>query len=191
MKTASPGFPRFYGPFKKFSLSVSTNREKGIDRRLLVYSQGSRAKVVKFLWLKYLWDELTKKEFELFMLLPETINSEIKVAALRAVLILGKRKVREAIINCPVLPESERPTREQYQGFKRLDVEISDFTRSLRRVPKFKGWIKSSSAKDSKRTRKSPSCLEPLAVIDNDYEDNVFDWYNYLTVVEFSPIPKK
>lgn len=187
--TASPGFPKFRGAFKKFSLSISINHETGVDRRLLVFSQGSRAKVVEFLWLKYLWDELTKKEFELFLAFPETINSEIKVAALRAVLILGKRRVRKQLSECPFLSEKERPTRIRYQGFKRLDVEISDFTRSLRRVPKFSGWIRSSSAKDSKRRQGGPSFLEPLAIIENDYEDKVFDWYTYLTVVEFTLVP--
>jgi len=185
----SSGFPKFFGPFKKFSLSVSTNRETGIDRRLLVYSQGSRAKVVQYLWLKYLWDELSKKEFELFIAFPEVLNSEVKIATLRAVMRHGKKKVRERLCNCPILTESERPTRKQYQGYKRLDVEILDFTRSLRRVPKFSGWIRSSSAKDSKRHKESPSLLEPLAIIENDYEDKIFDWYNYLTVVEFPLIP--
>jgi hypothetical protein len=148
-----------------------------------VYSQGSRAKVVEYLWLKYLWDELSKKEMELFLLLPETLNSEIKISALRAVLLLGKRVVRERLINFPAyLDEKERPSRERYQGFKRLDVEIYDFIRNLPKVPKFSGWVRSSSSVGSKRSSRGPSFLEPLAIIENDYENNKFDWYNYLTV---------
>jgi len=188
--TARIKFPRFTGAFKEFSISQFTNRETGTESRLHVFSQGSRAKVSEFLWLKYLWDELSKLEFQLFLALPETLNSEIKVAALRAVLLLGKKKIRNRLCQASFLPEAERPTRLRYQGFKRLDVEIEVIERSLPKVPKFKGWIKSSSAKDSKSNR-GPSYLEPLAITENDYDNNVFDWYTYLTVDEFLPLPGK
>jgi hypothetical protein len=183
MSTARPGFPRFGGPFKTFSVSVSTNRESGTDSRLLVYSQGSRAVVSEYLWLKFLWDELSRKEMELFLLLPETLRSEIKISALRAVLLLGKRVVRERLIHFPAyLTEKDCPSRERYLGYKRLDVEIYDLTRSLPKVPKFSGWVRSSSSVGSKRSSRGPSFLEPLAIQENDYEDFKFDWYNYLTV---------
>lgn len=180
MKTARPGLPRFQGPFKAFSVSLSTNREKGTDDRLLVYSQGSRAKVHEYLWLKHLWDELTKEEMKLFLTMPETLKSEMKFGALRALLLLPKKKVRQKLVDSPLIPESERPTRLRYLGFKRLDVEILRITRSLRKVPKFSGWIRSSSAVGSKRRPGGPSYLEPLAIIENDYIDNVFDWFTYL-----------
>lgn len=180
--TARPGHPRFSGPFKSFSVSKFTNRETGTDSRLLVYSQGSRAKVVQYLWLKFLWDELTKKEFELFLILPETLNSQIKVAVLRSLLIQGKKVTRERLNKALILLGEEPHTRESYLGYKRLDVEIYDFTRSLPRVPKFSGWIKSSSAVGSKRKSRGPSFPEPLAIIENDYEDVEFDWYSLLTV---------
>jgi len=146
-----------------------------------VFSQGHRAKVVEYLWLKYCWDSLSKKEWELFLLLPETLNSEMKVAALRAALILGITKVRENLIKVPFLLPEEKPTQIRYQGFKRLNVEIYDFTRTLPRVKKFSGYVKSASKIGSKRS-KSPSFLGPLAVIGNDYADIKFDWYYYLTV---------
>lgn len=188
--TARTGFPRFTGAFKEFSISQFTNRETGTDRRLHVFSQGSRAKVSEFLWLKYLWDELTRMEFQLFIAMPETLNSTIKVAALRAVLLYGKRRIRTKLCQASFLPEKERPTRLRYQGFKRLDVEINVIERSLPKVPKFKGWIKSSSAKDSKSYR-GPRLLEPLAITEHDYDSIVFDWYSYLTVDEFLPLPGK
>jgi hypothetical protein len=182
--TARTKFPKFHGPFKSFSVSLFTNREQGTESRLYVFSQGNRTKVLEFLWLKYLWDELSKDEYKLFIASSEILNSELKVAALRAVLIFGKKKIRERLCNCSFLPEEERPSRVRYQGFKRLDVEIQEISRSLPKVPKYSGWIKSSSAKDSKRSR-GPRFLEPLAIIENDYEDKIFDWYNYLTVDEF------
>jgi len=180
--TARPGLPRFGGPFKSFSVSRLSNRETGVESRLLVYSQGSRAKVVEYLWLKLLWDELTKKEFELFLLLPETLNSEIKIAFLRTLLLQGKKVTRERMNRAQELLGFQVSSRERYQGFKRLDVEIYDFTRRLPRVPKFSGWVRSLSAVGSKRSSRGPSFLEPLAIIENDYEDEKFSWYEVLTV---------
>jgi hypothetical protein len=179
MLTARPGLPRFQGPFKTFSVSYSTNRESGIDSRLLVYSQGSRAKVQEYLWLKYLWDELTRLEMELFLIMPETLNSEMKFATLRVALLKPKKWIRTKLSNCPFLEEKERPLKLRYQGFKRLDVEIHRITRSLPKVPKFSGWIRSSSAVGTKRPG-GPSFLEPLAIIENDYTDYIFDWFDYL-----------
>jgi len=188
--TERSGFPRFSGSFKTFSVRLNTNRETGTEERLLVYSQGSRAKVVNFLWYKFLWDELSRIEYELFLAMPETLNSPMKFAALRATLLYGKKRVRNKLKNCPFLTEKELPTRKRYQGYKHLNVEISRFTRNLPKVPKFKGWIKSLSTEGKGRPR-GPSFLEPLAIIENDYEDNVFDWYNYLTVDEFLLLPSK
>jgi hypothetical protein len=180
--TARPGLPRFGGPFKSFSVSRSSNRETGVESRLLVYSQGSRAKVVELLWLKLLWDELTKKEFELFLILPETLNSEIKIAFLRTLLLQGKRVTRERLNRAQEFLGLQVSSRERYQGFKRLVVEIYEFTRRLPRVPKFSGWVRSLSAVGSKRSSRGPSFLEPLAIIENDYEDEKFSWYEVLTV---------
>lgn len=183
---ARPGLPRFLGGFKTFSVAVLTNREKGTESRLRVYSQGSRAKVVQYLWLKFLWDELTKDEMELMYYLPEILNSEIKVAALRAILILGKKETRRRL-NL-VLTTLQMPTysREQYQGYKRLDVEISRYQRNLPKVPKYSGWVRSGSAVGSKRSQGGPSFLEPLASNEDDYIQIKHDWYSYLTVDNFN-----
>jgi len=179
--TTRPGIPKFKGGFRKFAVTIYTNREKGTISRLLVYSQGSRVKVHEYLWLKYLWDELTKKEMELFLTMPETLSSEIKYAALRAVLIKGKKHVRDRLINSPFLTGEDTPTRIRYQGFQRLDVEIqNEQLRSLPKVPKFSGWIKSSSAKDRGSARR-PSFLDPLAVNEEDYVEHDFDWFTHLT----------
>lgn len=182
MTTARTGKPSFGGPFKSFSVSVSTNREKGTESRLLVYSQGSRTKVVEYLWLKYLWDELSKKEMVLFLMLSETLNSEIKVAALRAVLILGRKVVRERLNTMLTFLGEKTYTRERYQGYKRLNVEIQEISRSLPKVAKFSGWVRSSSSVGSKSSSRGPSYLEPLAIIGYDYNNEIFDWYTFLTV---------
>lgn len=178
---ARPGKPRFKGGFKTFSISISTNREKGTDSRLRVYSQGSRAVVVEYLWLKYLWDELSKDEWRLFYNLSELIDDDIKISALRAIMIVGKKKVRERLNNMLSHLQMKTFPRERYLGYKRLDVEIQEESRSLPKVPKFSGWIRSASAVGTKSSR-GPSHLEPLAIHYDDYSDVKFDWYSFLTV---------
>lgn len=180
---AGPGIPRFKGSFKTFSVTAFTNRETGTESRLLVYSQGSRTKVNEYLWLKFLWDELTKTEMELFLIMPETLKNPLKVGALRAILEIGKLRVRNKILKFPFKSKKECPSRERYRGYRRLNVEIHWISRSLPRVPKFSGWVRSSSAIGTKRPRGS-SLLEPLAIHENDYADNEFNWYSYLTVGE-------
>lgn len=180
MKEARPGIPRFRGPFKTFSVTLFSDREKGFELRLLVHSQGSRAAVNRYLWLKFLWDNLTRDEMKLFLALPENLNDEMKYAVLRTVLLFPKKVIRDRL-NRILIGLGEKPfLRDNYLGFKRLDVEIHEITRRLPRVPKFSGWIKSSSAKDSKRKSRGPSFLEPLAILESDYENEIFDWYHCL-----------
>lgn len=189
--TTRSGIPRFSGGFKSFSVSQFTDRERSTESRLHVYSQGSRPKVVEYLWLKFLWDELNRLEWELFLACPEVLNSEVKFSALRAINLVGKRKVRNRLVKCPFLPDSDKPTWLRYQGFKRLNVEISRETRSLPKVAKFSGYVKSGSAVGSKSARKS-SYLDLLVVNENDYSlELVFDWFSYLTIGETSFLPKK
>lgn len=182
MKTARPGIPRFEGPFKTFSVALFSDREKGIETRLLVYSQGSRAAVNRYLWLKFLWDELTRDEFKLFLALPETLNDEMKYATLRVVLLFPKKVIRERLNRILERLKEDNFPRESYLGYKRLDVEIHEITRRLPRVPKFSGWIKSSSAVGSKKSSRGPSYLEPLAILEDDYSEEIFDWYHCLSV---------
>jgi hypothetical protein len=186
MKPGPGIIPKFHGPFRSFRIGLNTNREKGTQDNFVVYSQGSRHSVQKYLWLKFLWDELTKEEWKLFLAMPETLKSEIKYSALRAVLLIGKKEIRNRLINCPFLDDQDRPYRNRYQGIKGLEVEIHNESRKLPKVPKFSGWIKSSSAVGRKSSKKSPVFTEPLGIIENDYETIVFDWYYYLTVGELS-----
>lgn len=184
MVTARSGLPRFSGGFKTFSISQFTNREKGSESRLIVYSQGARPKVHKYLWLKMLWNELSKEEWELFLAMPETLKSEMIYSTLRSINYQGKRATRKKLINCPFLSEEDKPTHDRYRGFKRLNVEIRKEERSLPKVPKFSGYVKSASAIGSKQPRKS-SFLDLMAITGDDYMEIKFDWFTYLTIGEF------
>lgn len=174
---ARPSKPRFAGGFKTFSVSISINRETRVERRLFVYSQGSRTKVLEYLWLKHLWDELSRLEYQL-LILSGILNSDLKFNCMKAINKQGKKKTRERL---QVLFPEGTYSRERYQGFKRLDVEIYEFQRSLRRTKKFSGWIRSASAKGSKRSPGGSSYLETLTSTEYVVEKKI-DWYSLLTV---------
>ena len=189
--TARPGIPRFSGGFKSFSVLQFNDREKGTESRLFVYSQGSRPKVHKYLWLKLLWDELTKQEWALFLSMPETLNNEMIYGSLRSINFQGKRVTRRRLIEAPFLSNEDKPSYSVYQGFKRLNVEISLEIRNLPKVAKFSGYIKSASAVGSKSPKKS-SYLDSLAINETDYSETVFDWFAYLTIGEnYDSFPRR
>lgn len=175
---ARPSKPRFSGGFKTFTVSTSINRENRVEDRLCVFSQGSRAKVLEYLWLKYLWDELSRLEFKL-LILSGTLNSDFHFDALRAINLKGKRFVRKQIQK--FFPEGTY-SRVRYLGYKRLDVEIYEFQRSLPKTPKFSGWIRSASVKGSKNSQGGSSYLETLTSNEYVIDERKIDWYSLLTV---------
>jgi hypothetical protein len=178
MELARPSKPRFSGGFKTFSVSVSINREKRIEGRLFVFSQGSRTKVLEYLWLKYLWDELSRIEYKL-LILSGILNSDVMFNSLKAINVQGKRITRERL---NVLFPEGTYSRTRYLGFKRLDVEIYEYQRSLPRTPKFSGWIRSASAKGSKSQSGGSSYLETLTNSEIWIEEKTIDWFALLTV---------
>ncbi len=177
-----PRFPKFKGKFKTFSLALNTNRETGLEQRLRVFSQGSRATVFEYLWLTWLGGTLSDSEFELFLVLPETLNNEMIYNAIKASYSVDKRHIRERLITFPFRNPKDTPSYQKYQGIRKsIVVETYKFSRSLPKVPKFSGWIKSSSQVGSKRPSGS-SFLEPPTLHWIDYTVTKFDWYFYLTV---------
>jgi len=134
--------------------------------------------------LKFLWNELTKEEFELFISMSETLNSEIIYNSLRAINFQGKIRTRQRLIESRQIPEKDRPTKDQYRGFQRINVEIQKEQRRLPKVPKFSGYIKSASAVGSKQPRNS-SFLELMTINGEDYMEIKFDWFTHLTVGEY------
>lgn len=184
--TARSGLPRFSGGFQSFSVSFNENRETGVDSRLFVYSQGSRPKVHIYLWLKLIWNELSKDEWLLFLAMPETFQfQEMIIDSLRAINFQGKRKTRQRLIQSPQVPKMYKPDYDRYRGFMRLNVEISYENRRLPKPPKFSGYIKSASAVGSKRSSGKSSYLDLMAINCEDYNEIAFNWFSYLTIVEY------
>jgi len=152
MKEARPSKPRFSGGFKTFSVSISINRESRVEGRLFVFSQGSRTKVLEYLWLKYLWDELSRLEFQL-LVLSGALESDLKFNCMKAINIQGKRATRKRLLK--LFPDGEY-ARERYLGFKRLDVEIYEYQRSLPKPQNFQVGFEVRLQKDLKTIQEDP-----------------------------------
>jgi len=179
---ARPSLPRFSGSFKNFTVSISTNRETGIEDRYCVFSQGSRSKVFEKLWLKLLWDELSVKEINL--LFQCELDSDLNFSILKSINVKGKKHTRNRL---NLLFPDGKYSRKRYQGFKRLDVEIYEFQSYLPKLPKFSGWIRSASATGSKKQSGGSSELDTLTNI--EYKDEIIvNWFYLLTVVDNSEI---
>lgn len=178
-----PSLPRFSGSFKTFTVSISSNRETGVEDRYFVFSQGSRSKVLNYLWLKLLWDELSRKEIRLLML--TDLQSDLNFAILRSINSKGKKATRQRLNQ---IFSDGSYSRERYQGFKRLDVEIYEFQSYLPKLPKFSGWIRSASATGSKRqSGGSSDLLDTLTNIEFEVVNKI-DWYYLLTVVDIAEV---
>jgi len=149
------------------------------ERRLVVLSNGKRQAVHRFLWLKYLWDSLSKLETILFFLMPESLKSA-KISSVLRLRNEGKNlKVLRARVNkLEQLLNEKESTRNSYQGMRRMRIEIREEIRSLRPTKKFSGYVKTPSSVGSKR-KSGGSINEPLFSSDFKTKES-FAWYETL-----------
>lgn len=177
-------FPNFHGPFHTLMISYNINREKGTNDRFVVFSSGKRHALVKYLWYKLVWDELSRMEFHLFISMPEVLNNTKILAFLRCRLEIDKRILRQRLLQIENLIGETPTIRSTYQGLKRMRIEIQRETISLQKVPKFSGYVRNISAIG--RGNGGSRDLEP--VTDFVYEEirGKIDWYLLLSVGEFS-----
>lgn len=167
--TEAPRFPRFPGGFLTWSLKIDEPEGKPLERRLRVFSNGKRGTVFRYLWLKYLWDELTSQEYFLFISLPETIR-EPRILAFLKLRAQGISKItlRKSLVNWETLVGELFSSRETYQGLKGLRLEIWLIERRLRPAKKYTGYVKSISALG--RGRRGESRFELLSATTDDEE---------------------
>lgn len=176
--------PNFQGSFRSWYVVLTTNREKGLSDRFVVFSSGKRRSVHKYLWHKLLWDELSKVEFLLFISMPETLSNMKMLGFLRCRLILNKKVLRQRVNKMEQILGEKVTSRSSYQGLKRLKIEIQMEEIKLPKVTKFSGYVKniSSIGRNSGGPRYIPEPISEEFV----EERESFDWYELLSVGEFS-----
>lgn len=174
----------YRGPLISFPIVKSINHETGVLRRWVVFSQGKRPALVKYLFGKLLWDELTKVELDVWWHLREITKDPSIYLSLKA-LVLGvsKRDLRKRLINSP-FPELKAPSRQQYLSVKgQVSFFLKEETLILRKPTKFSGYTKHYKDQGSLGTNREyyfPEILEPY---ENVSEEILLQ---YLTVGEFS-----
>lgn len=174
--------PKFLGSFHRWEVNFSINQERRAVARFLVFSSGKRGACLKYLWLKFLWDELTQKEFYLFLSLPEVLRNAKMQGFLRALLTIPKRELRYRLNKLEELFGEKTSNRNSYRGYKRLHLEIQAIERRLPRTPKFSGYVKSPSSVGSKNSKK---ILLPESISNPElYNEKEIDWYQFLTIGE-------
>jgi hypothetical protein len=149
-----------------------------------VYSSGSRETVLRFLWLKHLWSQLTKEEYLLFISTLKD-SDEKKWSFLRLTTQIPKRVLRERLLKIEKLLGEEESSKLKLNGLYRIRFEIREETRRLPKVPKFSGYIKSPSAAGSKRQLVRQFLDEMVA--EEEYKDvETISWYSLLSVESLS-----
>jgi hypothetical protein len=108
--------------------TISEITPYGAIIRWIVISSGKRSKVIRYFFLKFLYDELTKKEYEVFLSFEEVTRIFPIYFALKARnKRINKKTIRKILENIK-FPSFKIPTREEYQGLKTMYVSFEKKT---------------------------------------------------------------
>lgn len=174
----------FRGPLLSFPIVKSINRETGILRRWIVFSQGKRSILVQYLFGKMLWDELNSFERLVFWHLNEVTNDLTIYLSLKA-LVLGvsKSELRRRL-EAGTFLGLKFVSRQKYLTLKgRVNWFFLEETINLRKPIKFSGYTKHHKDKGHLGTEREYFISEILDPTNDVSEENIL---NYLTVGEFS-----
>jgi hypothetical protein len=109
--------------------------------RWIVLSKGKRTSVLRFLFSKWLFDELSRIELMLLLDLPEFLSNDFMSACFRIANMLGKKELRRRLKRIEsILPRELIFDRKKYIGLKSLRVSIRIERLESPEYPKFTGW---------------------------------------------------
>jgi len=174
--TTFRSYPKFSGGFFRWRVTLSTDYNRGLQEDFLVFSSGRRDTALNHLWLKFLWDQLTKDEFFLFILTLKDSDQK-KTAFLKANLLVEKKILRKRLNLLENKLGEKVSSRTRYNGSKSQRIEIQRIQRKLPKPKKYSGYIRniSSLGTKSRKTR----FLETIVRKDVFFEEE-FNWYQAL-----------
>lgn len=146
------------GGFRTFKITVSTNLQRGVAERFLILSSGRLGTIVRTLFGKWLWDELTKEELEFFLTLPGVMTEPTIIACLRARSQgIPKSLLRKRLGLIPFLVSF--PSRSQYVSLKgQLFLSVLRQEVILSKTQKYSGYSRHHNDKGS---------MNPFSLEDN------------------------
>jgi len=165
--------PRFRGGFFTWRSTIFTDQENGVKAVFLVFSSGKREVVKRYLWLKLVWDQLTKVEFELFLTLLKD-SDYLYWSFLKLLVFVPKKILRKNLVKNEIKLKLPASTRESYIGYLRINIEIQKEFRNLPKPPKFSGYVRSLAAKG--KSLPGEKGIEPISSVPSEYQDNI-DYY--------------
>lgn len=180
----SEALTSFRGPLLTFPIVQSIDREKSTLRRWIVFSQGKRSTLVRYLFGKLLWDELNAMEKEILFHLPEVTNDLTMFLSLKALnLGTSKRILRKRLENSP-FPELKFISRQSYLSIKGSVRFVFKFEEiNVRKVKKFSGYTKHHKDKGSLGPEREFYFSDILDPYENVSEETLF---KYLSVGIYS-----
>jgi hypothetical protein len=163
---------------------IEIDHEKAVLRRWIVFSQGKRSVLLRYLFGKLLWDELNSFEKRVLFSLPEVTNDLTIFLSLKALnLGTSKRDLRSRLEKSP-FPELKFISRQQYLSIKgRVQFFFKFEEINLRKTRKFSGYTKHHKDKGSLGTEREFYFSELLDPYENVSEDVLL---TYLSVGSFS-----
>lgn len=142
----SKGFHEF-----KLDSTTSTPKEGGVVRWYVI-SSGKRSTLFKYLFLKWLWDELTSQEWYLVLNSPEFFSSKEFVASARALAAgIPKKVIRDRLNKYHLLVGLKPLSQERYRSMKGIRYEFCEFELAVKPAKKFSGWVRHQNDQGSLR----------------------------------------
>lgn len=183
-----PYWPTFKGPFFIWRVNFNTDGYSSTSDDFVVLSSGRRQAVHRYLWLKLLYDELSSKEFLLFLSMSETLKNNEIVGFLRAKLEVPKTVLRQRLLELEALLGKPLSSRDSYIGYRRMRIDILTERRKLPKTPKFSGYIKNNSRDKGGRLNGTsldiPEISSESVLLMESIPET--DWYELLTVGEIT-----
>jgi len=170
--------------FKMDSTTISP--EKGKVVRWHVISSGKRSTLFKFLFLKWLWDELTSQEWKFVLNSPEFFSSKEFLACARALANgIPKKDIRTRLIKFQLLTGSKPSSRNRYRSLASLRYRLCEFVHTDTPAKKFSGWVRHQNDQGSLR-KSSVFEIEPVGFT----EKLEIDLFSIITVGKLSILGK-
>lgn len=148
--------------FLEFTVASTTSTSKNDEVvRWFVISSGKRSTLFRFLFLKWLWDELTSQEWRFVLNLPEFFSSKEFVACARA-LAAGtpKKEIRDRLNRYNTLVGSKPLSQSEYKSMYGMKYDLGEVVFTDRPAKKFSGWVRHHNDQGSLRVN-SVFELEP------------------------------
>jgi len=126
-----------------------------MEVRWYVISSGKRSTLFRYLFLKWLWDELTSQEWKYVLNLPEFFRQKEFIACARALATgISKKDIRERLNSFLALTGIKPLSQDRYRGLKRIRYEFCEFERAVTPAKKFSGWVRHQNDQGSLRMNK-------------------------------------